>query len=255
MQGLSLDSQTPDLSRGVQAGIATLTSLAACFLEQLLHHLCRGFGVSLSLDENVQDRSFVGDGTPDPGAFAVNDTRHLVEVPVITGARPRPVQIGSDQRAKLQKPATDGFGGDVQAAFGQHLLNIPKAQGEPGVQPHRVTENVGWEAMTLRGERAHLLSLTTLLPRNRHGQCDDAAGFLLRSAPSLTSDPGVADAMSLVRSDSRRKKDTGVRARSVVGLVAGVQNLDAMTGPRRRPVCASLSAMPGDTPTVGGDAP
>ncbi len=44
------------------------------------------------------------------------------------------------------------------------LLDIPKAQGEPGVQPDRVTDDVGREAVSFEGDGLHQRSLATSPP-------------------------------------------------------------------------------------------
>ncbi len=80
-------------------------------------------------------------------------------MPMIAGLRAGAAQVGGDDGSKLQEPAPDGFVGDVQAALGEHLLDIAKAQGEPGVQPDRLADDVGREAVTLERELAHQPSL------------------------------------------------------------------------------------------------
>ena len=54
-------------------------------LEQLLHQLSSGFGVSLAPDEEVENLTFVVDGAPEPIAFPLDDNHYFVEVPVIAG--------------------------------------------------------------------------------------------------------------------------------------------------------------------------
>ena len=34
---------------------------------------------------------------------------------------------------------------------GEHLLHITETQIEPGIQPDRMADEIGWEAMTLEG--------------------------------------------------------------------------------------------------------
>ena len=47
-----------------------------------------------------------------------------------------------EQRAELQHPSPDRLVGDVQAALGEQILEIAEAQGDPKVQPHRVSDDV-----------------------------------------------------------------------------------------------------------------
>ncbi len=121
----------------------------ALLLEQLLHQLLGGFGISLALDEDVQNLAFMVDGAPQPIALASDDDHHFVEVPVITGLRVGAAQIGGNDGSKLQEPSADGLVGDVQAPLGEHLLDIAEADSEPGVEPDRVADNFGREAVRL----------------------------------------------------------------------------------------------------------
>jgi hypothetical protein len=49
--------------------------------------------------------------------------------------------------------------GDIQAPLGKPLLNIAATQSEPGVQLDRRADNIGWEAVTIKGELAHRAKL------------------------------------------------------------------------------------------------
>ena len=60
---------------------------------------------------------------------------------------------------QLQEPAADGLVGDVQAPLSEQLLNIAVAQSEPGIKPDRMADDIGWEAVTIKGELAHRASL------------------------------------------------------------------------------------------------
>ena len=47
-------------------------------------------------------------------------------------------------------------------AVGEHLLHITETQSEPGVEPDRMADDIGWEAVTLKGELAHRPSLISI---------------------------------------------------------------------------------------------
>ena len=53
------------------------------------------------------------------------------------------------------RPAPDRFVGEVEPAFGKELLDIAVAQGEAEVEPDRVLDDLGREAMAAVGERGH----------------------------------------------------------------------------------------------------
>ncbi len=98
----------------------------ALLLEQLEHEFLGHLGVSLGLNQKIEHLALVVDFTPWPVPPAVDHHGHLVEVPVIARLRRCASQVGGDCRAELQKPAPDRFVGDVNAALGQHLLDVTK---------------------------------------------------------------------------------------------------------------------------------
>jgi len=70
------------------------------------------------------------------------------------------------RRTELQHPAPHRFVGDVEPAFGQQFLDIAVAQGEAEIEPNRVMDDLGREAMAAVAERSHDLILpdTPLAP-------------------------------------------------------------------------------------------
>jgi len=67
---------------------------------------------------------------------------HLIEVPEQGGPWPKLLQIARDLGAKLQRPASNSLIADVDAALGQKLLNAPKTEREPEIQPDRASNYV-----------------------------------------------------------------------------------------------------------------
>jgi hypothetical protein len=55
------------------------------------------------------------------------------------------------RRTELAAPLTDGFVADNDAAGGQDLLDLPIAQREAEVEPHGVSNNLGWRPMAFVG--------------------------------------------------------------------------------------------------------
>jgi len=70
-------------------------------------------------------------------------------------ARPRATltQPSRDRGTELQHPTPHRLIGDVEPAFGQQLLDIALAQGEADIQPDRVLDDLGWEAMATVAKR------------------------------------------------------------------------------------------------------
>ncbi len=56
-------------------------------------------------------------------------------------AWPPPPQVASTQRAELADPASDGFVAQVEAALGQHVLDITQAQREALVEPNHMLDD------------------------------------------------------------------------------------------------------------------
>ena len=68
-----------------------------------------------------------------------------------------------DRGAEFQHPAPYGLVGDLKPAVGQQFLDIAVAQGEAEIEPDRVLDHLGREAMTAVAERSH----TDILPDTR----------------------------------------------------------------------------------------
>ena len=111
-------------------------------------------------------------------------------------------EIGGDGRSELQEPATDGLVEDVQAPLGEHLLNIAVTQSEPGVQPDRMADDIGWEAVTLKGELAQRASLISISLSGQPSLCDNAAWRLA----------ATARAHRQAEAHDQRREDTNLQA-------------------------------------------
>ena len=106
------------------------------------------------------------DGTPQIHPLAGDPHHHLVEMPAIARPRATPTQPLCDRGTELPHPAPYGFLGDVEPALGQQLLDVAIAQGEAEIEPDRVLNDLGREAMAAVAERSHadILPDTPLAP-------------------------------------------------------------------------------------------
>ena len=104
------------------------------------------------------------DGTPKIHAYTGDPDYHLVQMPAIARPRATLAQPSRDRGTELEHPAPHRFVGDVEPSFGQQLLDIAVAQGEAEIEPDRVLDDLGREAMAALAERAHadILSDTPL---------------------------------------------------------------------------------------------
>ena len=81
-----------------------------------------------------------------PGHFYRLRLAHF-EMPFVSGPRPPAPQLIGIVLPELEAPLADGFIGDVDAAFKQHLLHIAVAQGEPRVEPDAMADDLAGEAV------------------------------------------------------------------------------------------------------------
>jgi len=58
-------------------------------------------------------------------------------------------QVRSDQRAKLDHPASNRFATDFDSALGESFIDIPDAEREAKIQPHRLADHIRREPMAL----------------------------------------------------------------------------------------------------------
>ncbi len=65
-------------------------------------------------------------------------------------------------RSEFEAPISDGFIGDVQAAFRQEIFRITQAQGETEKQPDCVLDDFGWKSMPFAGDSCHPANLAPL---------------------------------------------------------------------------------------------
>jgi hypothetical protein len=131
----------------------------ASLLEQFSYQSFCGFRVAPALNEEVQNFTFIVDGSPKPIAFSPDHDDHFVKMPVIAGPWAGTAQIGSNWRFELQKPASDSLIGDVHASLSEHVLDIAEAQSEPRVEPNRMTDDLGRKTVTFERQLTHSLSL------------------------------------------------------------------------------------------------
>src|ERR1700731_1572843 len=97
-------------------------------------------------------------------------------MPAIARPRATPTPPSRDPRTELQHPAPHRFVGDVEPSFGQQLLDIAIAQSEAEIEPDRVLDNFGWEAMPAVAERSHADSPIRSAAGSRPGFRDNALG-------------------------------------------------------------------------------
>ena len=71
---------------------------------------------------------------------ASDNDDHFIEMPIIAGCRSHMTQVSSNRPAKFEEPASDAHVGNIEAPLGKQILNISKAQSEPGIEPNGVAK-------------------------------------------------------------------------------------------------------------------
>jgi len=95
------------------------------------------------------------DGTPEIHPLAGAPHHHLVQMPSVARPRATPTQPSRDRGTEFQHPAPHRFVGDVETSLGQQFLDVAVAQGKAQIQPHRVLDDLGGEAMAPVAEQGH----------------------------------------------------------------------------------------------------
>src|SRR5947209_5298431 len=84
---------------------------------------------------------------PEIVQHAVDPDEHLIEVPGVSGPGPPPSEPSRELRTKFPAPVPDALVGHDHAALGQDQLDIPQTEAEYMIQPDRVADDLGREAM------------------------------------------------------------------------------------------------------------
>jgi hypothetical protein len=124
-------------------------------LEQFAQQSQRSNGIATLLDQYVQHFAFVIDSPPQLNPLAANFHGHFVQVPASSRLGSGSSKILCERPAELQRPTADSVVADINAALGQHLLNIAKAQGEAEIHPNGLADDVGREPVALERDRLH----------------------------------------------------------------------------------------------------
>jgi hypothetical protein len=123
-------------------------------LEQLAHQPQRRPSVASALDEHIEDLALVIDGAPQIQPLAGDAHYHLVQMPAIVRPRTALTKPSCDDGTEFQQPTPHRFVRDVETTLGQQFLDIAVAQGEAEIEPNRVPDDLGREAMAAVDERA-----------------------------------------------------------------------------------------------------
>jgi hypothetical protein len=110
-------------------------------LQQLAEEALGGFPIAAKLDENIDHVTIFVDGTPEILSVASDRNEDLVQVPRVTQPTLTPLRSASIFRAELEAPKPDRLVGNRDAALGEKVFYIPKAETEAVVEPYGMTDD------------------------------------------------------------------------------------------------------------------
>jgi len=89
------------------------------------------------------------DGPPQVALHTLNADEYLVHVPAISRPRAPPLHAIDEGGGEFPTPPSNRLVGDRDAALGRQQFNITQAEAENMIQPDRVADDLGWEAMAV----------------------------------------------------------------------------------------------------------
>src|SRR4051795_12709254 len=116
-------------------------------LQQLAEQALGGPFVPPALHQDVEHEAVLIHRTPQPVLLAGDLEDDLIEVPFVSGRRQAPPDLVGERLAELARPLPYRLVADDDAMRGQHLLNHAQAEREAKVEPDRVADDLGREAI------------------------------------------------------------------------------------------------------------
>ncbi len=101
------------------------------------------------LDKDVEDVAVLVDGPPQILPPPLDGHEEFVQVPRVAqpaSSAPQPPRVVEPERLT---PLADRFVRDRNAALGEEIFHITEAQAEAVIEPHRVTDDLGWKAVSV----------------------------------------------------------------------------------------------------------
>lgn len=131
----------------------------ALLFQQLAQQSRGRLGGAPGLDEEIQNLALIVNCPPEPMFAATDIDGHLIQMPARTWLRAALAQVARDKAPELQEPAPNRLVRDVDAAFGEHFLNVPERQREAGIDPDGMHDDRRRKAMALERDGIHRPSI------------------------------------------------------------------------------------------------
>jgi len=173
------------------------------------------------LEEHVQNLALVIDGPPQERPLAADPYGHLIQMPPPSWLRPRSPNILGELKPELPCPGSDRFVADLDPGLRQQVLDVPKAERKPEIQPDGVADNDRRQEVMLARDRFHRRRLPCKVARQNPNPANTSASGLLRTTPVTLTTPAAELAMKrqqlvevemALAADSKVEVDGEVRA-------------------------------------------
>jgi hypothetical protein len=105
--------------------------------------------MATALDEDIEDVPVLVNGAPQVVTLAVNREEDLIEMPRVARSGTLPPELMGILLTKFPALLPDGFIGHADSAFEEELFDIAVAEAAAKIQPHRMADDLGREAVIL----------------------------------------------------------------------------------------------------------
>jgi len=115
--------------------------------QELAKESLGGLFIAPALHENIEDISLLIHCPPERVALALDRQKHLIQTPLIAGARAPTMQLLRVRLTKLATLFADRLIRHHDTAGKQQLFNIPIAEAKPVVQPYTMANDLDRKAV------------------------------------------------------------------------------------------------------------
>src|SRR5271166_3559424 len=117
------------------------------FPQKFAHQFQRGVLVALGLDQHIQNLALGVDGAPQVNHAPIDFQIDLVEMPSRMRFQAALSQVGRNHRSEMVHPTPNRLVRHRHSAFGQQILDVAQAEGEPEVEPYCLVNDFGRETI------------------------------------------------------------------------------------------------------------
>jgi hypothetical protein len=105
--------------------------------------------VTTTLDQDIEDIAVLIYRPPQIMLLTTNGEKYLIQMPFVACPRAPAAELMGILLAELPAPFADRLIRHDDPAGEQEFLHVPVAEAEAEIQPHRMADDLGWEAVIL----------------------------------------------------------------------------------------------------------